>query len=141
MRKTQTPQEIRLGKRGQVVIPANVRQQLGLAPGDRLNDLRPPDQQRIRRGFADLMFHHNPLIRHVVRRTREQLEEERDPQTGEPLLPRVRVQLFGESHEEAVPLTGYLRQAYQLAEEFCQSLKEQQAGSGFLSRAETANFH
>ncbi|BBM68883.1 AbrB/MazE/SpoVT family DNA-binding domain-containing protein [Rhodothermus marinus] len=36
MRKTQTPQEIRLGKRGQVVIPANVRQQLGLAPGDRL---------------------------------------------------------------------------------------------------------
>lgn len=103
-----------------------------VAPGDRLDDLRAPDRQRIRRDFANLIHHHNPLIRHVVRRTREQLEQERDPETGEPLLPPVRVQLFGESREDAIPLTGYLRQAYQLAEEFCRALGRQQVGSGFL---------
>lgn len=103
-----------------------------VAPGDRLSDLRPSDFQRIQRGFADLVVHHNPLIRHVIRRTREQLEQERDPQTGEPLLPRVRVQLFGESREDSIPLSGYLWQAYQLAEEFCRALSRRQAGSGFL---------
>ncbi|MFO7312800.1 AbrB/MazE/SpoVT family DNA-binding domain-containing protein [Rhodothermus marinus] len=36
MGETLASREIRLGKRGQIVIPAAVRQQLGLSPGDRL---------------------------------------------------------------------------------------------------------
>ena len=45
---------------------------------------------------------HNPYIRHIVRRTREFLEGEIDPNTNEPYLKPVRVRLFGEGNEDAV---------------------------------------
>lgn len=74
---------------------------------------------------ADFMTQHNPFIRHIVRRTREFLER-----NGQ--LPRIEVVLYGESDAEALPLYGYLKQAYELAEEFCQSLGQRVRGGGFI---------
>jgi hypothetical protein len=51
----------------------------------------------------DFGRNHNPFIRHIVRRTRQYLEDTIDPATGEPYLKPVRVRLFGEGEAEAVP--------------------------------------
>ncbi|RMH11776.1 MAG: helicase SNF2 [Gammaproteobacteria bacterium] len=110
----------------------DVPEDQAVIPGDALSRLRPPDQSRIQKNFDDLVENHNPLIRHLVRRTREQLEKEFDPETHEPLLQPIGVQLFGEEEREAIPLPAYLQEAYALAEEFCKVFGEGHRGTGFL---------
>ncbi|MCB0784569.1 MAG: DEAD/DEAH box helicase family protein [Flavobacteriales bacterium] len=73
---------------------------------------------------------HNPLLRHIVRRTRSFLEETIDPNTGEPYLKKVEVVLYGE--DDPIILPTYLHDAYETAEEFCAALKEIMKTSGFL---------
>ncbi len=98
-------------------------------PGSMVKELQPWDRNRLQRLFPRFVEAHNPIIRRIVRRTRQQLEETTDPETGEPMLKRINVELFGEGPDEAIPLPGYLRQAYELAEDFCQTLGR---GSGFM---------
>nr|WP_202946598.1 phospholipase D-like domain-containing anti-phage protein [Achromobacter arsenitoxydans] len=74
----------------------------------------------------------NPLLRCIVRRTRAYLEQQINPATGEYYLPRVAVKLFGENDNEALTLNGYLREAYQEAESFCQLLQQRVRGAGFF---------
>jgi len=81
-----------------------------------------PDRLRVERASEDFFGDHNPYIRHMVRRTREFLENTLDPETNEPYLRPVRVRLFGESASEAVDLPTYLQDAYDAAEEFCRLL-------------------
>lgn len=100
--------------------------------GDNLTRLGRPDQHRIDRNFGQFVQLHNPLIRHLVRRTRAQLEEQLDPETNEPLLRPIRVELYGDSQHEAIPLPAYLRTAYDLAEGFCTMFAEKHKATGFL---------
>ncbi|MGI6377429.1 MAG: phospholipase D-like domain-containing anti-phage protein [Anaerolineae bacterium] len=109
-----------------------VRDEDAVVPGDALTRLRAPDQARIRNGFRGLVEQHNPLIRHLVRRTREQLEQHIDPETHQPLLQPIKVELFGEGQGEAIPLPAYLGDAYGLAEEFCELFGANHRGAGFL---------
>lgn len=76
---------------------------------------------------------HNPYIRSIVRRTREYLETTMNPDTGEPYLKRIEAVLFGESGKEALELTGYMEEAYTIAEEFCDLLSSRVKGGGFMS--------
>jgi hypothetical protein len=94
--------------------------------------LSPPDQARIRKLFPRLLNQHNPFIRHIVRRSRKYLEGTLDPETGEPYLRPIKVELLGERAEDAIKLPLYLREAYALAEEFCRKLSERMKASGFL---------
>ena len=103
-----------------------------VAPGSDWSNLSQPDKARLRRLRRDFAPHHNPFIRHIVRRTRTYLETTRDPETGEPYLPPVRVELCGESDAEAIRLPPYLQDAYDLAEEFCHLLASRLQGAGFL---------
>ena len=105
---------------------------VAVVPGDALTQLKASDKKRIERLFPTFVQHHNPLIRHLVRRTRQQLENQRDPETGEPLLQPIAVKLFGEEPEEAITLPPYLKQAYDLAREFCITFGKRNKGSGFL---------
>ena len=82
--------------------------------------------------FPRFLDQHNPFIRHIVRRSRKYLEETRDPETGEPYLKPIKVELLGETEADAIKLPLYLREAYSLAEEFCQKLAARLKGSGFL---------
>lgn len=75
---------------------------------------------------------HNPLLRCIVRRTRGYLESTINPATGDYFLPKVSVRLFGEDDEGALGLGGYLRDAYQEAEEFCRLLQQRIKGAGFF---------
>lgn len=74
----------------------------------------------------------NPLLRCIVRRTRGYLEATINPATGGYFLPKVTVKLFGEEDEGALVLDGYLREAYQEAEEFSRLLQQRVKGAGFF---------
>lgn len=74
----------------------------------------------------------NPLLRCIVRRTRGYLEATVNPATGGYFLPKVTVKLFGEEGGSALGLGGYLREAYEEAEEFCRLLQLRVRGAGFF---------
>ena len=74
----------------------------------------------------------NPLLRCIVRRTRAYLEAMINPSTGGYYLPRVTVRLFGEDAGNSLALGGYLREAYDEAEEFCRLLQQRVKGAGFF---------
>ena len=98
-----------------------------------IHELRGPDQRRIGRIIDDnFITEHNPFIRHIVRRTRDFLENTVNPETGEPYLKAVKVRLFGETDNEAIVLPPYLQEAYGHAEEFCELLQKRVKGGGFL---------
>jgi len=103
-----------------------------VVPGDALMKLRAPDRARLQELFPRLIMEHNPFIRRIIRRTRQQLENQIDPETSEPLLKPIGVELYGEAESEAINLPIYLQEAYQLAEEFCKILGQRMKGSGFL---------
>lgn len=103
-----------------------------VVPGDRWESLSAPAKDRVRRLRRTFGTKHSPFIRHIVRRTREFLEQTLNPETNEPFLKPVRVQLFGEEDSEAITLPSYLRDAYGHAEAFCDLLKRRAGGSGFL---------
>lgn len=95
-------------------------------------DLSPPDRSRVERMKEDFFQNHNPYIRHIIRRTRDFLENTRNPETGEPYLQKIEVKLYGEDDKDAITLPIYLQDAYQAAEDFCQLLSERAKGTGFL---------
>ncbi len=91
-----------------------------------------PVRSRIRRIGEEFFTLHNPYIRHIVRRTRDFLENEPNPETHEPYLKAIKVILYGEENRDALHLTTYLREAYESAEEFCRLLARRVKGTGFL---------
>lgn len=98
-----------------------------------IDELSGPDRRRIERIIdKDFFANYNPFIRHIVRRTRDFLENTINRETGEPYLKKIDVVLFGESDEEAIPLPPYLKDAYSHAEQFCELLKKRVKGGGFL---------
>jgi superfamily II DNA or RNA helicase len=109
-----------------------VPEALNVVPGDAIDKADAPTKTLLRQVAGRFADDHNPFVRHIVRRTRKYLEETIDPATGEPYLKPVRVRLFGEAEEEAVPLPPYLQDAYNAAEEFCTLLGERVRGAGFL---------
>lgn len=100
--------------------------------GDHYGKFKPPDLNRLNNLFPHLIYEHNPFIQHIIRRTRDQLEKQIDPETNEPLLKPIKVELYGEGDNEAVFLPAYFREAYQKAEDFCELLSHRLKSSGFL---------
>jgi len=92
-----------------------------------------PDRQRINKLSRRFFQDHNPFLRHIVRRTRDYLENTIDPWTNEPYLQRIGLRLFGESDREAIILPPFLSDAYAAAEEFCSILGRRPGlNSGFM---------
>ena len=97
------------------------------------SNLLPKEKQRIGNILTKNFFtNYNPYIRHVIRRERKYLEEAIDTKTNEPFLKKIEVKLHGEDNNEALILTGYLKQAYDYAKEFCEALSKRSKSSGFL---------
>lgn len=103
-----------------------------VAPGDAYSKMNGPTRTLLGQVAHEFGRNHNPFIRHIVRRTRKYLEDTIDPATGEPYLKPVRVRLFGEGDDEAVPLPPYLQDAYDAAQEFSRLLGQRVRGAGFL---------
>ena len=107
----------------------NIPPAQSILPGNLLTRLSAPDRSRLNRLSPRLFSAHHPFIRRIVRRTRQQLKEQIDPETHTPLLQPIGVELFGEGETEAIRLPLYLSDAYETAEEFCQHFGK---GSGFI---------
>ncbi len=91
-----------------------------------------PEKERIRKLSRDFMQKHNPFIRHIVRRTRNFLENKINDETNEPYLKPIKVKLYGEDNRDAIILPLYLDDAYKFAEEFCRLFSQRSRGGGFL---------
>lgn len=115
-----------------------LRRRLGLKEDDFVIqkshfDLQKPEQSIIGRILDNKFYQqNNPYIRHVIRRERSYLEETINPETGEPYLKKIEVILHGESDDDALVLSSYLKQAYRYAEEFCNLIGKRSKSSGFL---------
>lgn len=115
-----------------------LRRRLGLKEDDFVIqkshfDLQKPEQSIIGRILDNKFYQqNNPYIRHVIRRERSYLEETINPETGEPYLKKIEVVLHGESDDDALVLSSYLKQAYRYAEEFCNLIGKRSKSSGFL---------
>ena len=98
-------------------------------------NLKQHQKDKIKQLYFDDNFiqNNNPYIRCIVRRTRDFLENTVNKETGEPYLKKISVELFGESGSEALELTGYQKQAYEIAEDFCDKLSSRVTGGGFMS--------
>jgi hypothetical protein len=103
-----------------------------VAPLVSFDELRRPDQQRVERLAPAFARHHNPFLRHIVRRRRDFLEQTIDPVTNEPFLKPIPVELLGDGPGDAIPLPAYLADAYAQAEAFCALLGQRVRGAGFL---------
>lgn len=110
-----------------------VGDEVAIVPGDaaaeKFNDA---DWTRVKRISQRFARDHNPFIRHIIRRSREYLENHLDPETKEPWLKPVRVELLGEQDQDAIEMPAYMHDAYTEAEAFCKALGKRMAGSGFL---------
>ena len=94
---------------------------------------KPNNQRRITDALDDGFFqNHNPYIRHIVRRTRSFLENTINPETHQPYLPKVEVELLGEGKNDSLLLESYLGAAYKLAEDFCEKIKERCPAAGLF---------
>jgi hypothetical protein len=109
-----------------------VNDDMAVIPTTLWNEMRAPDKARINRISKIFMRDHNPFLRFIIRRTRDYLENTYNPETNEPYLKPVKVKLFGEGHNESIPMHLYLRDAYDLATHFCQLFAKRAQGSGFL---------
>lgn len=117
-----------------------LRRNLGLSDDQFVVDagayfnMRQSEQRRIGRIIDNgFMQNHNPFIRHIVRRTRDFLESTVNPETGEPYLKKVEVELFGEKDNEAINLPPYLQEAYEYARDFSNLLNKRVKGGGFIT--------
>jgi hypothetical protein len=118
-----------------------LREQLGLPSEvsvlaqDKYSELSKPQKNRVKTLYNDDDFikNHNPYIRTIVRRTRNFLENTINSNTGEPYLKKINAVLLGEKDAEALELAGYLKQAYEIAEDFCHMLSSRVKGGGFMS--------
>ena len=106
------------------VLPADYYATLSGAKKDSIRTLYATDE---------FIANYNPFIRHIVRRTRDFLENTINPASGETYLKRILVELYGEGDDGAIPLEGYLRQAYSKAQEFCTLLSSRVKAGGFMS--------
>jgi len=114
--------------RRRLAIPDNQ----AVLEGSKLKELKPSDENKLLKAAGTLFRDYNPFIRNIIRRTREFLETTIDPETMEPYLKPVRVELFGEGENEAIVLPGYLKDAYQTAEEFSEELGNRLPTGGFM---------
>lgn len=80
----------------------------------------------------DFVKKDNPYIRHIIRRSRESLENTINPATGEPFLKKINVVLLGEQDSDALLLEGYLKDAYDKAQLFCDKLSQRVKAGGFM---------
>jgi hypothetical protein len=78
-----------------------LRQRLALddatnvAPGDAIAHMNSPTRTLLGQVAHDFGRNHNPFIRHIVRRTRQYLEDTIDPTTGDPYLKPVGIYAGG----------------------------------------------
>lgn len=102
---------------------------------DYYSSLSEPNKDRIRTLYTtdEFIANYNPYIRHIVRRTRDFLENTINPSSGETYLKKIKIELYGEGDDGAIPLEGYLRQAYSKAQEFCALLSSRVKAGGFMS--------
>jgi superfamily II DNA or RNA helicase len=104
-----------------------------VAPGDSWQNLTLAQKTRIDNLRSDFFQKYNPILRYTVRRTREWLQEEINPSTGEPYLPRIDVVLHGEKDEDSLELPPYLEEAFEHAKAFCTELgRRENFSSGFM---------
>jgi superfamily II DNA or RNA helicase len=110
----------------------NINNTQAVLPGPLWATMDRAVQERVKRLGSELPRQRNPFILHIVRRTRQFLEEEINPRTNEPYLKAVKVVRHGESDAEGILMPSYLQEAYTYAKVFCKMLSMRSYSTGLL---------
>lgn len=113
---------------------ARIRTELGL--DDAVASVPPESLSHLSRGLSramvgdaeDLRRRHNPILRHVVKRRREDL---RAPD-GSPWFKAIEVDLRGEDVEDALTMPDRMAEAYDRARDYWGLIAKQRPGAGIL---------
>ncbi|MCM8612465.1 phospholipase D-like domain-containing anti-phage protein [Accumulibacter sp.] len=75
-----------------------------------------------------LIRHHNPFVRHTIKRRRKDLKAP----DGTSYFPEIGIRLHGETEDDALEMPDSMAAAYQDAREFCQRLARSRRGAGLF---------
>ena len=120
--------------KGEHPVASMLRTDLGVvdaetsASQDALDQLSRPLQRRLEAHGGELIRHHNPFVRHVVKRRRQDLRNA----DGTPVFREVPVQLHGENEDEALVMSDAMASAYEDARTYCQIIAKVRPGAGIL---------
>jgi hypothetical protein len=115
-------------------IATQIRGELGVkeaetsASVEALDRLSPALRRRLEALGGDLVRHHNPFIRHVIKRRRRDLRN-RD---GTPVFRDVPITLHGERDEDALVMSDSMAAAYEDARAYCQLIAKVRPTAGIL---------
>ena len=98
------------------------------APVDALDQLSPPLRLRLGAHGGDLVRHHNPFVRHVIKRRRRDLKNP----DGTPVFREVPVRLHGEADDDALAMSDNMTAAYEDARAYCQVIAKVRPAAGIL---------
>jgi hypothetical protein len=76
----------------------------------------------------ELIRHHNPFIRHTIKRRRRDLKAP----DGTPYFCEIGIRLHGEDDDEALEMPDRVAETYESARRYCQALARQHRSAGLL---------
>jgi superfamily II DNA or RNA helicase len=120
--------------KGEHSLATQVRAQLGVpdsqtaAPVEALDHLGAPLRRRLEALGGDLVRHHNPFVRHVIKRRRRDLKNP----DGTPVFREVPLRLHGEAGDDALAMSDNMAAAYEEARAYCHLIAKVRPGAGIL---------
>lgn len=120
--------------RGEHRTASRIRDELGAAetmasaPTPAIDGFSPALRNQIVFDAETLIRHHNPFVRHTIKRRRKDLKAP----DGTSYFPEIGIRLHGETDEEALEMPASMAAAYQDAREFCERLARSKRGAGLF---------
>jgi superfamily II DNA or RNA helicase len=120
--------------KGEHPLATQIRAELGVpdsqtaASIDALDRLGAPLRRRLEALGGDLVRHHNPFVRHLIKQRRRDLKNP----DGTPVFREIPVNLRGEGDDEALVMSDNMAAAYEDARAYCQLIAKVRPGAGIL---------
>ncbi len=115
-------------------MATQVRPELGVSDGhtavppEALDRLGTPLKLRLRAAGRGLVLHHNPFVRHVIKRRRRDV---RNPD-GSPVFREVPVRLHGDENNDALEMSDAMAAAYGDSRAYCEQIAKVRPAAGIL---------
>lgn len=120
--------------KGEHPVATQVRAELGVpdrqtsVPPEALDRLGVPLKLRLQAAGNELLLHHNPFVRHVIKRRRKDLRN----CDGSPVFRDIPVRLHGDGDDDALDMSEAMAAAYGDARAYCEQIAKVRPAAGIL---------